>query len=129
MKNTIIDGVNYGPLVVCECEGVKILAAPHVAEAFKLKTFPNEPILEFVEHLSIRVNISYYVEYWIWCFKKEDLAPVAKFLSGALQKVVGVKGAVRFLAEWENGEQIGNTKKLSHFYPNISQEEDEKHSF
>lgn len=129
-NNLIRDDINYGPIVTGEIKGHRIYFSEHYKDKL-----PGVTIVEDVGEIKpfhpVRLGVMFNIGYAIvdiYVPEGGNHRDIGAALSLDAEAVFATASA-RNLAWWYQGELAGEVGKLSDFYSNITEEEDQKHSF
>lgn len=120
---------NYGHMSLYELDGIQFVSRPDDVEYLcGAKVVPCAKIPEFNAELTLRIVVNvHYKEVWIYILKKEDIRALAAKLS--VERRLTVNAHARILAIWKCGQLETGPYPLSHFYANITPEQEEKVRF
>lgn len=126
MENFIYDGVNYMDMV-------KATFGEHVFYVSKWDVdtkglgdviqLTEERPVEFNTELHIEIKATAYTPVSVYVTDSLQALEIAKGLSSELGKEVGIYSHARYLAWFNDGEQVGELRTLDDFYTNITDEE------
>lgn len=136
-SNALIrNGLNYGDVVLCELNGVLFVAKEYDAMKFDFKVIhessmlPHGEVPEFAHELAIHLTYEGRLnDYTVYAVNKSSIRALCSYLSEKLECRAAVTSYARVLGAWENGKVALQPRKLSHYYSDVPQEQDEACSF
>ncbi len=127
-QNLIRNEISYGDLITAELNGNRFYFEEFYAPHFKMATIlPDDEIAEF-HAVKLNVAVSEFAEVYAYVPKDGNIRALGESLSST-GRLVHASGSARIFARWRDGHMIGDVKKLSDFYADITKEEDDEHSF
>lgn len=125
------DGKNIGGLVIVAIGEIECLIEKHRAELLGLTEgeiidIDKAPQFLHEQYLEIEISPKLVNKITFYPLKKEDIAKLGVLLSKRFGRCYYHTQA-RYLASWSGGSLV-RSEKLSHYYDNISAEDDLKYS-
>lgn len=118
-------GVNFGELSLYAVNGHLFACEANREHLHKLSPIEVDVFPSFVYDVCLHVTINDNGnDFYVYALKLNSLGELGEQFSSMFSRRVTAVASARVLASWENGEMVGEPKLLSHFYSDISAEED-----